>query len=484
MAIDDLSTGWTARVIRRLPGWRRRRSRSWRGCRSRCGSWRWSRRRRRRRHGAGHSKTPNWTIRRLVRHRLACDTPVIRNSTLQTRNEIRLRTIRSQRTRHHISRNPGQAARICSEINIVLVRPTSSFPLQHYRRPGRRTVPRREVDRHTRRQRRKWLVLRRRIPLPIKLIDKPLEEPRFVREVVVLFLIVERLPAPIRRTEDRQPAPVQRHRLLMVQPAMLAHLDLHTGRIHSIDVVWSGEFGAQSARIETIFIWLRQQPDRYPARNRAQQRIDDADVSHSIHRQIDLLVFAIELRHHSRAVIFGHVLVRHEIHRRIDRQRRIIARKRSVDVRVVSVEDGVRPDIVEPGLETVHHRRVIREIPRAVNVVIKRHIRRDVRIAEVRTGEKHLVLTREQRQLHVHDAVAEFVTQRNTGSIQLVNQRLVLRKLQIRARLDDDTHADACLVSGDDVVDQTRQLDHVKSHVDTDGFRLHPLAYQPVTVFE
>src|SRR6185369_7967274 len=112
---------------------------------------------------------------------------------------------------------------------------------------------------------------------------------------------------------------------------------------------------------------------------------------------------------------------------------------------------------------------VIAEVPCTIDIILVWDVSRDVRITKIRTREHDFVLTREQHLLDVDDAVAEFVTHGNAGRLELVEQRLVHRKLQISARLDDQSDRHACVVSGDDLVGKHRQLDHVKGHVDADG---------------
>ena len=61
----------------------------------------------------------------------------------------------------------------------------------------------------------------------------------------------------------------------------------------------------------------------------------------------------------------------------------------------------------------------------------------NVTVAEIRTGKDDFVLRCEEHQLHVNDAVAKLVTHRNAGGLELIEYRLIHRKLQISARLND-----------------------------------------------
>src|SRR5829696_3100132 len=113
---------------------------------------------------------------------------------------------------------------------------------------------------------------------------------------------------------------------------MLSHLDLHTSRVQAIDVIRSSQCGSEPAPVETIFVWLGEQANRYATRPRSQQRVADPYIRESIHRQIDLLVFLIDLRDGACAVILRRILIGHEIYRWIDRVRWIFARQRPGDV--------------------------------------------------------------------------------------------------------------------------------------------------------
>src|SRR6185369_3113566 len=231
-------------------------------------------------------------------------------------------------------------------------------------------------------------------------------------------------------------------------------------------------------------MWFSQEAYGYAPSSCSEERIADAVVRQALHREVYLLSLLIEERDCPRAVILCEVLVRYEVHRGIDRKGGVFPRERPVDVRVVSVSSRVRPRIVITSLEAIHYRRVIAEVPCTVDIIVVRCIRRDVRITEVRTREDDFVLTREQHLLDVDDAVAEFVTHGNASRLELVEQRLVHRKLQISARLDDQSDRHACVVSGDDLVGESRQLDHVKGHVDADGLFADEIQNLRVAVFK
>src|SRR6185369_816095 len=132
----------------------------------------------------------------------------------------------------------------------------------------------------------------------------------------------------------------------------------------------------------------------------------------------------------------------------------------------------------------IHYRRVIAEVPCTVDIILVWDVSRDVRITEVRTREDDFVLTREQHLLDVDDAVAEFVTHGNASRLELVEQRLVHREFHVRARLDNQSDRHACVVSRDDLVRESRQLDHVKSHVDADVLVAHEIDQTRVAVFK
>src|SRR5690349_18733398 len=155
------------------------------------------------------------------------------------------------------------------------MRPTAAFPVQHHGRPDRSGIARCKIVWSTGRQRYEIFVLRRRGPLAIELVDEPLKEPRFSREVVMFLLIVERFPTPVGRTEDRDALTVERNRFLMIQSQMLTHADLNTRRIQAIDVVRSGELSAQPAGVKPVLVWLCQQTHWHSARYRPQHSVAD-----------------------------------------------------------------------------------------------------------------------------------------------------------------------------------------------------------------
>src|SRR5215203_1059269 len=112
----------------------------------------------------------------------------------------------------------------------------------------------------------------------------------------------------------------------MVESTVLSHLDLDSSRMQPIDVIRPGQLSPESARIETIFIRLGQQTHGYAARQRSQQRVADADVSHAIHRQIYFLCLLIDLRDRPCRVVLCSVLIRQEVDSRIDWMSRVLAR--------------------------------------------------------------------------------------------------------------------------------------------------------------
>src|ERR1051326_8856999 len=95
----------------------------------------------------------------------------------------------------------------------------------------------------------------------------------------------------------------------MRQSEVLAHFYLHTRGVESIDVVRPRELRARATIVETIFERLGEQPHLHAARKRSQQRVADARVCQSVHREIDLAVLEIDLRNRPHAVIFSGVLM-------------------------------------------------------------------------------------------------------------------------------------------------------------------------------
>ncbi len=124
---------------------------------------------------------------------------------------------------------------------------------------------------------------------------------------------------------------------------MLAHLDLHPCGIHAIDVVWSSQFRACSARVEAILERFGKQSHRDAAGHGPNECIADVRVSDAIHRELDLLLLLIDLRNRPRGVVLGGICVGQEVQRRIDRIRRIAARQWRGNLGVVTVSDGVGP---------------------------------------------------------------------------------------------------------------------------------------------
>jgi hypothetical protein len=97
----------------------------------------------------------------------------------------------------------------------------------------------------------------------------------------------------------------------MIEPLMLAHTNLDSSRMQTIDVVRSGKFCSKPTRIKTVFERLTKETHRYPTSPRSDEGITDTDVSEPVHRQINLLRLLINLRNGACAVIFGWVHVRH-----------------------------------------------------------------------------------------------------------------------------------------------------------------------------
>jgi hypothetical protein len=65
----------------------------------------------------------------------------------------------------------------------------------------------------------------------------------------------------------------------------------------------------------------------------------------------------------------------------------------------------------------------------------------------------------------VNDAVAQFVAQGNACRLELIDDWLVHRELQISARLNNQADGYAGAMPGDNGVGQPRKFDHVKRHV-------------------
>src|SRR5262249_18066985 len=109
---------------------------------------------------------------------------------------------------------------------------------------------------------------------------------------------------------------------------------------------------------------------------------------------------------------------------------------------------------------------------------------RKIGIAEIRAGKDNLLLDGKNDRLPVNDAVAEFVTHRNARGLELIQQRLVHRKLQVCARLNNEANGHACVVPSDDLIGKLRQLDHIKLDVDSGGFGANEIEYRPEAVFK
>ena len=111
---------------------------------------------------------------------------------------------------------------------------------------------------------------------------------------------------------------------MVIKTEVLSHLDLHSRRMQSIQVVRSRQFCSQPARIETVFVRLSKQSHRHTARHCSEQRVTDADVCEAIHSQIDLLILLIDLRNCPCAVILCGILIGQKVYRWIDRMIRIL----------------------------------------------------------------------------------------------------------------------------------------------------------------
>src|SRR5207237_2999820 len=115
------------------------------------------------------------------------------------------------------------------------------------------------------------------------------------------------------------------------------------------------------------------------------------------------------LRDRTLAVVLLEVMIRHEVHRRIDREGRIFAGQRTRNVGIVAVSSGVGPNVVVPRLETVYDCRVIAEVPGAINIIGVWIVRSNVGISEIGATENDFTLSGEQEHLRVDNPIAELV---------------------------------------------------------------------------
>ena len=145
---------------------------------------------------------------------------------------------------------------------------------------------------------------------------------------------------------------------------MLAHLDLHAGHVHPVDVPRV----PLASRI-AVFVRLVNQAHGHAALDRSDRRIGVPLVGNPIHDDVDLLRLRIHIQRRATVEVLHAIGARWKIELRIDRKCRVSALQWPGDICVIRVVDRVGPEIVVLRLEAVDQRLVAGEVDCLVDVV-------------------------------------------------------------------------------------------------------------------